>query len=67
MAGRRRKQQLDDSKDKTRCWYLKEETEVRIVWRKCSAIGHGLVTRQTAKRINEFKSKTLLKSETAIL
>jgi len=46
-----------DCVEEVLCKSLKEETVDRIVWRKCFARGYGLVTRQTARRINEFKSK----------
>jgi hypothetical protein len=46
--GRRRKQLLDDLKEKRRCWKLKEETPDRILWITRFGRGYGPVVRQTA-------------------
>jgi hypothetical protein len=45
--GRRRKQLLDDLKDKRRYWKLKEEALDRTVWRTHFGRGYGPVVRQT--------------------
>jgi hypothetical protein len=47
--GRRRKQLLDDLKEKKRYWKLKEEALDRILWRTCFGRGYGPVVRQTTK------------------
>jgi hypothetical protein len=46
--GRRRKQLLDDFKEKRRYWKLKEEALDRILWRTRFGRGYGPVVRQTA-------------------
>jgi hypothetical protein len=46
--GRRRKQLLDDVKEKRRYWKLKEEALVRTVWRTRFGRDYGPVVRQTA-------------------
>jgi hypothetical protein len=46
---RRRKQLLDDFKEKTRCWKLKEEALDRTVWRTRLGSGYGPVVRQTTE------------------
>jgi hypothetical protein len=46
--GRRRKQLLDDLKDKRRYWKLKEEALDRTQWRTRFGRGYGPVVRQTA-------------------
>jgi hypothetical protein len=45
--GRRRKQLLDDLKDKRRYWKLKEEALDRTMWRTRFGRGYGPVVRQT--------------------
>jgi hypothetical protein len=45
--GRRRKQLLDDLKEKKRYWKLKEEALDRTVWRTRFGRGYGPVVRQT--------------------
>jgi hypothetical protein len=47
--GRRRKQLLDDLKEKRRYWQLKEEELDRTVWRTRFGRGYGPVVRQTAE------------------
>jgi hypothetical protein len=47
--GRRRKQLLDDLKEKRSYWKLKEEALDRNLWRTCFGIGYGPVLRQTTK------------------
>jgi hypothetical protein len=47
--GRRRKQLLDDIKEKRRYWKLKEEALDRTVWRTCFGRGYGPVVRQTTE------------------
>jgi hypothetical protein len=47
--GRRRKQLLDDLKEKKRYWKLKEEALDRIVWRTRFGRSYGYVVRQTAE------------------
>jgi hypothetical protein len=47
--GRRRKQLLDDLKEKRRYWKLKEEALDRILRRTCFGRGYGPVVRQTAE------------------
>jgi hypothetical protein len=44
--GRRRKQLLDDLKEATGHWKLKEETLDRILWRTRFGRGYGPVVRQ---------------------
>jgi hypothetical protein len=46
--GRRRKQLLDDLKEKRRYWKLKEEALDGTVWRTRFGRGYGPVVRQTA-------------------
>jgi hypothetical protein len=48
--GRRRKQLLDDLKEKRRYWKLKEEALDRTLWRTRFGRGYGPVVRQTAER-----------------
>jgi hypothetical protein len=45
--GRRRKQLLDDLKEKSRYWKLKEEALDRILWRTRFGRGYGPVVRKT--------------------
>jgi hypothetical protein len=47
--GRRRKQLLDDLKEKKRYWKLKEEALDRTVWRTRFRRGYGPVVRQTTE------------------
>jgi hypothetical protein len=47
--GRRRKQLLDDLKEKRRCWKLKEEALDRTLWRSRFGRGYGPVVRQTTE------------------
>jgi hypothetical protein len=47
--GRRRKQLLEDLKEKKRYWKLKEEALDRALWRTCFGRGYGPVVRQTTK------------------
>jgi hypothetical protein len=59
MTGRRgirRKQLLDDLKEKRRYWKLKEEALGRTVWRTRFGRGYGPVVRQTAERMNIYTS-----------
>jgi hypothetical protein len=52
MTGRRekrRKQLLDDLKEKTRSWKLKEEALDRTLWRTRFGRGYGPVVRQTTE------------------
>jgi hypothetical protein len=46
---RRRKQLLDELKDKRRYWKLKEEALDRTLWRTRFGRGYGPVVRQTAE------------------
>jgi hypothetical protein len=46
---RRRKQLLDDLKERTGYWKLKEEALDRTGWRTGFGIGYGPVVRQTAE------------------
>jgi hypothetical protein len=46
--GRRRKQLLDNLKEKRRYWKLKEEAIDRTLWRTSFGSGYGPVVRQTA-------------------
>jgi hypothetical protein len=50
--GRRRKQLLDDLKEKRRCCKLKEEALDRTLWRTRFGRGYGPVVRQTAEWMN---------------
>jgi hypothetical protein len=47
--GRRRKQLVDDFKEKIRYWKLKEEALDRTLWRTRFGRGYGPVVRQTAE------------------
>jgi hypothetical protein len=47
--GRRRRQLLDDIKERRRYRHLKEEALDRTMWRACFGRGFGPVVRQTAK------------------
>jgi hypothetical protein len=48
--GRRRKQLLDDVKEKRRYWKFKEEALDRTMWRTRFGRGYGPVVRQTTER-----------------
>jgi hypothetical protein len=47
--GRRRKQLLDDDKEKKRYWKLKEEALARTLWRTRFGRRYGPVVRQTTE------------------
>jgi hypothetical protein len=47
--GRRRKQLLDDLKEKRRYWKLKEKALDRTLWRTCFGRDYGPVVRQTTE------------------
>jgi hypothetical protein len=47
--GRRRKELLDDLKEKRRYWKLKEEALDRTLWRTRVGRGYGPVVRQTTE------------------
>jgi hypothetical protein len=47
--GRRRKQLLDDLKEKRGYWKLKEDAVDRTVWRTRFGRGYGPVVRQTTE------------------
>jgi hypothetical protein len=47
--GRRRKQLLDDLKEKKRNWKLKEEALDRTLWRTGFGRGYGPIVRQTTE------------------
>jgi hypothetical protein len=47
--GRRRKQLLDDLKEKRGYWKLKEEALGRTLWKTGYGRGYGPVVRQTAE------------------
>jgi hypothetical protein len=47
--GRRRKQLLDDLKEKIRYWKLKEEALDLTLWRSLCGRGYGPVVRQTTE------------------
>jgi hypothetical protein len=47
--GRRRKQLLDNLKEKKRYWKLKEEALERTLWRTGFGRGYGPVVRQTTE------------------
>jgi hypothetical protein len=51
--GRRRKQLLDDLKEKRRYWRLKEEALDRSLWRTRFVKGYRPVIRQTTDRMNQ--------------
>jgi hypothetical protein len=52
--GRRRKQLLDDLKEKRRYWKLIEETLDRTLWR--TRFGRLRTCRETDYRMNEYRS-----------
>jgi hypothetical protein len=47
--GRRRKQLLDDLKEKRRYWKLKEKALLRTLWRTRFGRGYGPIIRQTTE------------------
>jgi hypothetical protein len=47
--GRRRKQLLDDHKEKRRYWKLKEQAQYRALWRTSFGRGYGPVIRETTQ------------------
>jgi hypothetical protein len=47
--GKRRKQLLDDLKEKTRYWKLKEEALDHTLWRTGFGRGYGPVVRKTTE------------------
>jgi hypothetical protein len=47
--GRRRKQLLDELKEKNKYWKLKEEALDRTLWRTCFGRGYGPVVRQNTE------------------
>jgi hypothetical protein len=49
IRGRRRKQLLDDLKEKRRYWKLKEEALDHYLWRTRFGRGYGPVVRQTTE------------------
>ena len=51
--GRKRKQLLDDLKEKSVYWKLKEKALDRSLWRTRFGRGYGLVVRQTIERMND--------------
>jgi hypothetical protein len=51
---RRRKQLLDDLKEKRGYWKLKEEAQYYTLWKTCFGRGYGPVARQTKQRRNEL-------------
>jgi hypothetical protein len=55
--GRRRKQLLDDLKEKRRYLKLKEEALDRTLWRTRFGRGYGPVLRQTTEWMNETESQ----------
>jgi hypothetical protein len=52
--GRRRRQLLDDHKEKSRYWKFKEEALERTVWRIRFGRGYKPVVRQTTEYMNEL-------------
>jgi hypothetical protein len=58
--GRRRKQLLDDLKEKRRYWKLKEEALDRTLWRTRFGRGYGPVVRQTTKLMMPVLNETCL-------
>ena len=62
MTGRRvirRKQLLDDRKEKRRSWKLKEETRYCSLWVNRFGRGYGPVVRQTTEGLIRFYTYTL--------
>jgi hypothetical protein len=55
--GRRRKQLMDDLKERRGYWKLKEEALDRTVWRTRFGRGYGSVVRQTTELLNENTRK----------
>jgi len=58
MGGRRHKQLLDDLKEKTEYWKLKDEALDRTLWRVRFGRGYGFVLKQT-KTMNDECSKAV--------
>jgi hypothetical protein len=56
--GWRRKQLLDDLKEKRRYWKLKEEALDRTLWRTRFGRSYGSVVRQTTEWMNEWMNAT---------
>ena len=54
--GRRRRKLLDDLKDRTGYFHLKEEALDRIMWRNRFGGGFGPVVRQNTEWMNELHS-----------
>jgi hypothetical protein len=54
--GRRRKQLLDDLKEKKIYWKLKEEALDRTLWRTRFERGYGPVVRQTTEWMNYIQT-----------
>jgi hypothetical protein len=50
--GRKFKQLLDDLKERTGCWELKQEAVDRSLWRTRFGRGYGPVIRQTRECMN---------------
>jgi hypothetical protein len=61
--GRRRKQLLDDLKEKRRRWKLKEEALDRTLWRTRFVRGYRPVVRQTTEWMNTFGDYTQLRPD----
>jgi lipase chaperone LimK len=51
--GRKRKQLLDELKEKSVYWKLKKEALDRAVWRTCFGRSYRLVVSQTTARMND--------------
>jgi hypothetical protein len=62
--GRRRKQLLDDLKEKRRYWKLKEEALYRTLWTTRFGRGYGPVVRQTTEWMNEWMNAYMYANET---
>jgi hypothetical protein len=56
--GRRRKQLLDELKEKRRYWKFKEEALDRTLWRSPFGRGYGRVVRQTTEWMTDFRANT---------
>jgi hypothetical protein len=50
--GRRRRKLLDDLKERTGYYHLKDDALDRTMWRACFGRGFGLVVRQTTEWMN---------------
>jgi hypothetical protein len=66
IGGRRRKQLLDDLKEKRRYGELKEEALDRTLWRTRFGRGYGPVVRQTAELMNLILGGYLVRSGPSI-